>query len=224
MKNTDTKKRPVVFFDFDNTITTFDVLDDMLPRFSKDDGWIRLEERWKKGEIGSKECLKGQIEGMRLTKDKLDEYLLTVKIDPYFKIILDYLNSKRIKTMVLTDDFDYILARVMKNNGISNLPVFSNTLKITGDRPKTGFPLSDEKCGDCAHCKQTTLLKNVDKNSTSIYVGDGLSDLCVSKSAGMVFAKGYLKERLLKENLHHVPFDTLKDVYDHIKKIGVTDE
>ena len=35
----------IVFFDFDNTITTIDVIDDMLARFSGDDGWKELEKR-----------------------------------------------------------------------------------------------------------------------------------------------------------------------------------
>ena len=43
----------IVFFDFDNTISTCDVFDNMLPRFSKDDLWIRLEKDWQKGKIGS---------------------------------------------------------------------------------------------------------------------------------------------------------------------------
>ncbi len=48
MAKTKNLKNPVVFFDFDNTITTFDVLDDMLARFSRNDNWIKLEEQWKK--------------------------------------------------------------------------------------------------------------------------------------------------------------------------------
>ena len=37
------KNNLMVFFDFDNTITTIDVIDDMLERFSKDDEWKALE-------------------------------------------------------------------------------------------------------------------------------------------------------------------------------------
>ena len=41
-------KNLTVFFDFDNTITMSDVIDDMLERFSKDDGWKKLEEKWQR--------------------------------------------------------------------------------------------------------------------------------------------------------------------------------
>ena len=56
----------VVFFDFDNTIATCDVFDSMLPRFSKDNLWVKLEKEWESGKIGSHACLKGQIKGIVL--------------------------------------------------------------------------------------------------------------------------------------------------------------
>ena len=36
------KRHYVAFFDFDNTITTYDILDDIIARFSRDDGWVEL--------------------------------------------------------------------------------------------------------------------------------------------------------------------------------------
>ena len=84
----ETTKNFIVFFDFDNTITSIDVIDDMLERFSGDDKWKDLEKRWQREEIGSLECLKGQVEGIRVDKETLDNYLSKVKIDPYFKKLL----------------------------------------------------------------------------------------------------------------------------------------
>ena len=61
MMGKENAKNLIVFFDFDNTIANIDVVDDMLERFSGDDGWKELEERWQREEIGSRECLKGQV-------------------------------------------------------------------------------------------------------------------------------------------------------------------
>jgi len=36
-------KKSVIFFDFDNTIATCDVFDNMLLLFSRDDRWVELE-------------------------------------------------------------------------------------------------------------------------------------------------------------------------------------
>ena len=100
-------KKCVVFFDFDNTIATCDVFDNMLLLFSKDDRWVELEKRWKSGRIGSKTCLEGQLRGMDLNKKSLDAYLPKIKLDPYFKPIYKFLLARKVKTLVLSDNYDY---------------------------------------------------------------------------------------------------------------------
>lgn len=213
-------KKPIVFFDFDNTITMGDVIDDMLERYSINFKWQELEKMWKDGKIGSRQCLEGQMEGIRITKRELDKYLAKVKIDPYFKVLLKYLRSKNIKTLIVSDNFDYILWRILKNNNINNQVVYANSVRFDNNRLKTVFPYSNKKCGDCGHCKQTTILANKDKGSVSFYVGDGQSDICGSQQADIVFAKDSLKKYFIKERKPHVPFENLKDVYCYLKEKG----
>ena len=76
-----------VFFDFDNTITHFDVLDDIIKRFAVNKGWKEWEEAWEKGRIGSRRCLKEQMSLVAIGRKELLKYLSGVRIDPYFKII-----------------------------------------------------------------------------------------------------------------------------------------
>ena len=54
-------KPPMVFLDFDNTITSLDVLDAVIGRFSIDQKWMVHEEAWKEGKIGSRQCLEAQL-------------------------------------------------------------------------------------------------------------------------------------------------------------------
>lgn len=207
-----------VFFDFDNTITTYDVLDDMIERFAVDKKCVELEKKWLKGEIGSRECLKGQMESLRLDKRTIDKYLGTVKIDPYFKKLKEYLDSRGISAYILTDNFDYILKRILKNHDIKGLPVFSNKLKIVKDRLKTSFPLTNEKCGKCGHCKKTSLLDKARKGTFVVYVGDGRSDIDPALHSDIVFAKDDLKDHFQRNEREHVPIKGLKDVYQYFKR------
>jgi len=210
-------KKPVIFFDFDNTITTFDILDDMLARFSRDDKWMALEDRWNNGEIGSRECLKGQVEGIAITKKALDKYLSGIELDPFFAKLVKFLGSKGIRIFILSDNFEYTLKKILENNGIEKMSIYANSLKIEGDRLWPGFPLTNASCGDCAHCKKTSMLSNAAVDSTSVYIGDGRSDICAAEAADMVFAKGYLKDYLKKKRLPHLPFEDLEDVYDYFR-------
>lgn len=208
----------IVFFDFDNTIATCDVFDSMLPHFSRNDLWIRLEEEWKNGKIGSKACLEGQIKGMTLNKRTLDDYLSGIKLDPYFKRLVQYLNTKKVEVVVLSDNFDYILRRVLRNYAIKNLKIYSNKLRFARNRLIPCFPFRSSKCQVCAHCKTKNLLANIKPESIIMYIGDGRSDICPAQYADLVFAKGDLLKYFQDRNLACFSYGGLKDVYDYFKR------
>ncbi|MFA5149375.1 MAG: MtnX-like HAD-IB family phosphatase [Candidatus Omnitrophota bacterium] len=208
----------VVFFDFDNTIATCDVFDNMLPRFSRDDLWVKLEKDWQKGKIGSHACLKGQINGISITKRALDKYLSSIKLDPYFKKIVKALSASKIKMLVLSDNFDYILKRILGFNSIKNLKIYSNKLKFAKDRLVPYFPFRSKKCQVCAHCKTKNLLANITADSIIIYIGDGRSDICPSQYADIVFAKDQLLKYFQDKKLTCFAYESLKDVYDYFKR------
>ncbi|MBL7070141.1 MAG: hypothetical protein ISS27_01560 [Candidatus Omnitrophica bacterium] len=63
------------FFDFDNTITGFDVLDDLVKRYSINKKWQFFERAWKNGSIGSRKCLQEQLRVVRITRAGLKMYL-----------------------------------------------------------------------------------------------------------------------------------------------------
>jgi len=212
------RRKHVIFFDFDNTIATCDVFDNMLLLFSRDDRWVELEKRWKSGRIGSKTCMEGQLRGMDLAKKSLDAYLPKIKLDPYFKILYKFLQSKKVKTIVLSDNFDYILNRILKINRIKKLKVLANKLSFTRDKVVTDYPFKNKDCQICAHCKTKNLLASVPKGWTIIYVGDGTSDICPAKHAQLVFAKDNLLRHFKENKLEYVGFHNLKEVFNHLKK------
>lgn len=206
-----------VFFDFDNTITTCDVIDDMLLRFSENKRYIKLEEEWEKGIIGSKVCLQGQIKGIRITRDRLDNYLSGIKLEPYFKKIINFLSLRDARVIVLSDNFDYALKAIFRNNRIRGLKTYSNKISFVKEGLKPSFPFTDKKCRICGHCKRNNLLANVKKGALSIYIGDGFSDACAAQYADIVFAKGHLLEYFKNKKLSCVEYKTLKDVYGYLK-------
>lgn len=211
-------KKCIIFFDFDNTIATCDVFDNMLLLFSKDDRWVELEKRWKSGRIGSKTCLEGQLRGMELNKRNLDAYLPKIKLDPYFKRLYRFLQAKKIKTFVLSDNYDYIINRVLKINGINKLKVYANKLSFLKGKVVTDYPFKNKDCQVCAHCKTKNLLARSLKGSTIIYVGDGQSDACPAKHAQVVFAKDHLLRHLKDSKKDYMAFYNLKDVFVYLKR------
>jgi 2,3-diketo-5-methylthio-1-phosphopentane phosphatase len=208
-----------VFFDFDNTLTYLDVLDDIIQRFSVDDKWKALEKKWLEGRIGSRECLKGQLESVRVNKQYLLKYLDKIKVSPYFKKVIPLLQKNHAGPVILSDNFGFIIERILRNNGIKGVAVCANRLKIKDDRFIPSFPHTNRDCWKCAHCKTKNLKKSKFDSKIIIYVGDGHSDICPAKKADIVFAKGSLLKHFRKNHLPCRRFNELKEVYNYLKRV-----
>jgi 2-hydroxy-3-keto-5-methylthiopentenyl-1-phosphate phosphatase len=75
----------IIFCDFDGTITMEDVIDRFLEVFASEE-YIRIEQLWQEGKIGSKECLSRQMKTVRRINElELRRFLDGIKIDPYFR-------------------------------------------------------------------------------------------------------------------------------------------
>ena len=208
-----------VFFDFDNTITHFDVLDNIVETFARDRKWVAFENAWKRGKIGSRACLSGQLKSVRIDKKGLTRYLSKIKVDPYFKKIITLLKKKCVAPVIVSDSFSFFLKYILKNNGIDGIKIYSNKIKLAGNKLIPSFPYQHRNCTICGNCKKSHLSNNADTDKVIIYIGDGLSDLCPAKNSDIVFAKGSLKDYLKKEGKPFLPFDNLKDVYNFMRRV-----
>lgn len=207
-----------VVFDFDNTITPFDVLDDIIERFSLNRGWVAIEKEWKAGKIGSRECLERQLGQVKLTRQELLRYLSGIKISPYFRKIVLLLKKYGVKPLILSDNFDSIIRFILRNNAIAGVKIYANRVKFKGNRLLPSFPYTDKDCWRCAHCKTKNLPKNKFNDKITIFIGDGLSDICPAEKADLVFAKASLLRHFRENNIQCVQFQDLKEIYNYFKE------
>ena len=210
-----------VFLDFDNTITTCDVLDEIIKKFSVDKKWVELENAWLADEIGTKECLEGQIRGVRVTKKKLCEYLSTIKLDHSFHKLLTILQEHGVKPVILSDNFYFIIECILENYGIADVKVYANSIKFYKDRLIPSFPYDNPFCLFCAHCKKIHLAKDEHADKLIVYIGDGRSDICPALISDIIFAKDKLLEHLKKTEKDFIPYKNLEDIFNYFK--GVVD-
>jgi 2,3-diketo-5-methylthio-1-phosphopentane phosphatase len=207
-----------IFIDFDNTITPFDTLDDIIKRYSINQDWIKTERLWKNGEIGSRECLIRQLSAVRISKNRLNNYLSKIKISGQFFKFLRLLKEKKIHPIILSDNFSYIIKRVLLTNKINGIKLYANRILLKGNRLKPYFPHRDKKCLICGHCKKKNLLKNKTQDKISIYIGDGLSDTCPAQYADLIFAKGSLARHLEKKRVSYKRFKDFSTIYKYLKE------
>ncbi len=205
-----------VFFDFDNTISKGDVLDDIIQRFSINRDWVALQEAWLEERISAKECLLGQMKGVRISPADLSQYLTTVVLDPHFSSLLAWLRNYGVEPIIVSDNFQTIIEQVLQYNNIHGLTVYANHLEFSNDSLVPSFPYQNPNCRSCAHCKKTHFQK--DDPRSIVYIGDGRSDICAAKESDRVYAKDTLLKYFQKHKLACVEFANLGDVHEHLKE------
>ena len=194
-----------VFVDFDGTIAPVDTTDLLLERFA-DKGWLDIEEQWKSGKIGSRECLVRQIDLVRATPAELDDFVSRIDIDPDFPAFIDLCRDQGYATTVVSDGLDRTVRSVLSRAGL-DLPVYANHLAWAGDnRWHLTFPNSRSGCralsGNCK-CR----FAEAAIGQVRIVVGDGRSDYCVAEQADLVLAKGALARHCRSKDLPHFMFN-----------------
>lgn len=206
--------KPVLFLDFDNTITRGDLLDAILERFSKDDSWLELEDAWRNGKISTRECLLGQVGNLKACRTEILEFAAATSIDPYFVPLVEWAARSNVDLVVLSDNFTLLINAVFKRHNIPAIPLFANDLEFFPERVEATFPYRDPTCSRCAHCKAQHLRRVA--GLTTIFVGDGLSDICPAIVADVIFAKESLARYLTQAGKKFLPFHSLKTVLDFV--------
>jgi 2-hydroxy-3-keto-5-methylthiopentenyl-1-phosphate phosphatase len=209
--------RPIVFSDFDGTITQIDVTDEILSKLAHP-SWEEVEQEWVRGVIGSRECLSRQMALVDASAEELNSLIDAIPVDPCFGEFHQFLQKRRIPFYVLSDGFDYVIRRVLARCHVrgplrNGSHLFSSSLGIEGRRLATSFPYSPQPCGHgCATCKAAIIARFAPKHRPVIFIGDGLSDRFAVELSDLVFAKRQLLAYCREKNIPCRPFDTFMDV------------
>jgi 2,3-diketo-5-methylthio-1-phosphopentane phosphatase len=219
------RKKPIVFLDFDGTITRRDAVDAILETFA-DPRWLEIEEDWKQGRVGSRECLAAQMRLVRATKDQVDALLDSIEIDEGFVNLLETCAACGVEAHIISDGFDYCIDRILSRPSLNlrrhlnRARILSSHMEPDGDCWRVDFPAFHQSCGHgCATCKPAMMsLLNRDGGPT-VFVGDGLSDKYAAASADLVFAKDQLAAYCREEQINHRPFHHLAEVSEQLDRL-----
>ena len=197
----------IVQCDFDGTISVDDVIDSLLQRFGRP-GWQALEAAWERGEIGSRECMMGQVALLDMSHSELLAHLDTVAIDPHFGAFVRAARRRGVDVQVVSDGLDKAITHVLHRHGLGDLPVFANQLVHEAERRWTlRTPHADPQCVRASgNCKCARALAEHKRMLKVLYVGDGSSDFCVAGRADRVLAKASLIGHCTAHHIAHQPF------------------
>lgn len=194
--------------DFDGTISLLDVTDTLLNRFGKP-GWQALEDAWERGEIGSRECMKGQVALLDMSEAELQNHLDSIEIDEHFAGFVAEAKAHGIKVQVVSDGIDYAIRHVLARHGLADLEVIANHLVPTGERSwRLDSPWASHRCTRASgNCKCERLAEQQAVHGRVLYIGDSTSDFCVSGKADFVLAKYKLIAYCESQGIAHARFE-----------------
>ena len=212
-----------VFSDFDGTIALEDVGSHLFRRFAGEKA-NEIVQHLLNGTISARECLMQECKAVEsATLSELERFVSQFSLDPAFGEFVDFCRHRSIPVVVLSDGLDFYVERLLRKNGLGDLPFFSNHLELVEEGAVTklvpSFPHTDAECLVCGNCKRNHLLALSGDDDIIVYIGDGISDRCPVRYADIVFAKGRLIRYCQEQNITYHEFRTFVDVRGRLEVI-----
>jgi 2-hydroxy-3-keto-5-methylthiopentenyl-1-phosphate phosphatase len=217
--------KPMVFLDFDGTITRRDATDAILEAYA-DPEWLQIEEEWKRGRMGSRECLIAQMALVRATKAEIDSLLDGIAIDQGFVPLLETCSAHGMPVHIVSDGLDYCIQRILSRPSLDlaahleGVQIVSNHLAPHEDRWNVDVASLAPSCiHGCGTCKPATMERLNTTGGPAIFVGDGLSDRYAAARADLVFAKDDLAAYCDEQAIPYAPYESLATIAERLEHL-----
>ena len=221
-------KKPIIFSDFDGTITERDVIIMIMEKFALPE-WVEIKDKiLYKRSITLKDGVEKPFSLIDSSKKKeiIEFVRKEAKVRAGFDEFLDFCKKENIEFNVVSGGLDFFVESVLEKHK-DKLKIFCNSGSFKSEKIKIDYkylPKDCTSCGDCGCCK-IEIIENYPKDEfIRILIGDSLTDLAASKVADIVFARGDLIKYLEQENIPHIPFESFHEVKEklvqkHLQKI-----
>ena len=205
--------------DFDGTITMRDTLHVIVDVYGRAGVWDELEPDLVAGRITIEEAMSEQFRTVTATPDEVSALIRErAGVRDGFTDLVEFAEQRGHRLVVMSAGFRSVIDLVMGDLGLGHLEVVSNEAIFSADGCTLVF--SDDRgevCGLCdRRCKRHAVRMRHDGEPV-IYVGDGISDRCVSGIADLVFARAGLAEWLDEQGREYIPFDDFHQVVSGVR-------
>lgn len=209
-----------IFSDFDGTITTKDICNEIFKEFGDFEpfyskliqGKIHIKEYWQA-------LFKTLPKEVKISK--LIDFVKNIsEIDPFFLDFVSFCRNYQIEFEILSDGFDFYIQSALKKIGLEDILYHSNSVRIVNYTIEPVFPYASESClCNAGSCKRNIALSRLQENEAMVYIGDGYSDFCVAEYSDIIFAKQVLSRYCNVKRIPHYTFKNFSDVRSTLEKI-----
>lgn len=217
--------KPVIFCDFDGTITNNDNIIAIMKQFNPP-GWDPIKDDVLAQNISIREGVAKMFSLLPSDKkDEIIEYVLEqAEIRDGFTEFVAYAKEQDIPLYIVSGGIDFFVRPLLEPFG-PFAGVYCNEADFSGETITIQFPhgcdgeCESQGCGCCKPSIIRTLLKD---GAKSIVIGDSITDLEAAKRADLVIARDFLIEKCEELGLSYEPFENFHDVMSIIDaRLGV---
>ena len=198
---------PIIFCDFDGTITNLDTIVFLTENAGADPA-LREQTLPKivTGEWTVYEAIEIQMKNLHLSwKEAVSLLTSEVHIDPSFEDFVKWAHGRQIAVKVVSSGMLPIIDLFI---GHLNLETYAHPVQIR----REGWRYTP----DPKRMKVAVLQKARESYKPLIYVGDGTSDVCALPFADFVFAKRYLAEHCKEYEIPYFSFDSFTEIQSEL--------
>ena len=199
--------------DFDGTITQRDTLHVIVEAFGVAGLWGELEPRLRRGEITVERAMQEEFAAVRATPDQVREVVRErAPVRAGFVEFARWCDGAGHRLIVFSNGFRSVIEPVLDDVGLAHLEVVSHDAAFSVDGCRLVWSARGVRCELCGRpCKRQPLRERW-SGEELVYLGDGISDRCVSLLADVIFARDGLAEHLAAEGVAFEPFDDFHQV------------
>jgi 2-hydroxy-3-keto-5-methylthiopentenyl-1-phosphate phosphatase len=204
--------------DFDGTITRRDTLHLIVDTYGERAVWDEIEPALRRGEISLEQAMQTEFATVRATPAQVREVVLAeAGIREGFVEFIAWARGSGHRVVILSSGFRSVIDTVLGSLGLADLEVHSHEAHFSPEGTDVEWTARGERCTMCErNCKRHDLARLRRDTERVVYVGDGISDRCVSGAADVVFARDGLAEYLTETGTRFFPFDDFSDIRTHL--------
>lgn len=213
-------KQPIIFCDFDGTITENDNIIAIVKHFNPP-GWepivdqILKRERTIRDGVGELFSLLPSAKKQEIT----DFAIRQARIRDGFQDFLGLCEEREIDFYVTSGGIDFFVYPILEPFPIARDHIYCNGSDFSGESIRITWPHAcDEACtNDCGMCKTRIMRQFPADRYHRIVIGDSVTDLEAAKLADLVFARSHLAEHCTQTNMPYIPYETFHEVGQYLR-------
>ncbi|QKS69881.1 2-hydroxy-3-keto-5-methylthiopentenyl-1-phosphate phosphatase [Paenalkalicoccus suaedae] len=219
-----TERTPIIFCDFDGTITTKDNIIAIMKEFAPPK-WEPIKDDILAQRVSIKEGVGRMFDLLDTSKkQEIISFVQQSTIRDGFADFVAHTNKEDIPLHIVSGGIDFFVQPMLESYEL-NGNIYCNGSDFSGDTIRITWPHAcDDQCdNDCGCCKPSILRTYPKNDYYRIVIGDSITDLEAAKLADHVFVCGdFLEEKCKELRLPYTRFADFRTVIHALNTLGVT--